>query len=70
MDSSMSHREIRINKLKEEARLRILILDGPMGTMIQQHKLKEADYRGVRFKDLDHEVAGNNDLLSLTQFHI
>jgi 5-methyltetrahydrofolate--homocysteine methyltransferase len=37
------------------------------GTMIQQHKLKEADYRGVRFKDFDHEVAGNNDLLSLTQ---
>ncbi len=38
-----------------------------MGTMIQRYKLSEADYRGERFKDLSHDVKGNNDLLSLTR---
>src|SRR5271169_1177500 len=46
---------------------RILIIDGAMGTMIQRHKLEEADYRGVRFKDWHTDVKGNNDLLSITQ---
>ena len=46
---------------------RILIIDGAMGTMIQQHKLAEADYRGERFKDWHLDVKGNNDLLNLTQ---
>ncbi len=46
---------------------RILILDGAMGTMIQRHKLEEADYRGERFADWPSEVKGNNDLLALTQ---
>ena len=46
---------------------RILILDGAMGTMIQRHKLKEADYRGERFKDWPSDLKGNNDLLVLTQ---
>ena len=46
---------------------RILILDGAMGTMIQQHRPSESDYRGVRFKDWPSDVQGNNDLLSLTQ---
>src|ERR1700753_73645 len=46
---------------------RILIIDGAMGTMIQRHKLQEADYRGERFKDWASDVKGNNDLLSLTQ---
>ena len=53
---------------------RILILDGAMGTMIQQYKLTEADYRGDRFKDFvapaGHRelfVKGNNELLTLTQ---
>ena len=53
---------------------RILILDGAMGTMIQQYKLTEADYRGERFKDFtapagERElfVKGNNELLTLTQ---
>ncbi|MDW8296568.1 MAG: methionine synthase [Raineya sp.] len=49
---------------------RILVLDGAMGTMIQQYKLTEADYRGERFKDFPHDLKGNNDLLSLTQPHI
>ncbi len=46
---------------------RILIIDGAMGTMIQQHKLEEKDYRGERFKDWHTDVKGNNDLLSITQ---
>jgi 5-methyltetrahydrofolate--homocysteine methyltransferase len=46
---------------------RILIIDGAMGTMIQQYKLEEKDYRGERFKDWHKDVKGNNDLLSLSQ---
>ena len=46
---------------------RILILDGAMGTMIQQHKPTEADYRGERFADWKQDVKGNNDLLILSQ---
>ncbi|MEO7923423.1 MAG: homocysteine S-methyltransferase family protein [Chitinophagaceae bacterium] len=46
---------------------RILIIDGAMGTMIQRHKLNEADYRGDRFKDWHCDVKGNNDLLNITQ---
>ncbi|GAB4405444.1 MAG: homocysteine S-methyltransferase family protein [Rhodoferax sp.] len=46
---------------------RILVLDGAMGTMIQRLKLTEAQYRGERFRDIDHDVKGNNELLSLTQ---
>jgi 5-methyltetrahydrofolate--homocysteine methyltransferase len=49
---------------------RILILDGAMGTMIQRHKLKEADFRGERFKDYPTDLQGNNDLLVLTQPHL
>ena len=46
---------------------RILVLDGAMGTMIQQHNLSEADYRGEPFSDWHCDVKGNNDLLSVTQ---
>ncbi|MCP5774607.1 homocysteine S-methyltransferase family protein, partial [Klebsiella pneumoniae] len=38
-----------------------------MGTMIQRHKLEEADYRGERFADWAYDLKGNNDLLVLTQ---
>ena len=46
---------------------KILVLDGAMGTMIQDYKFSESDYRGSRFKDHPCSVKGNNDLLSLTQ---
>ncbi|MBT8282079.1 MAG: homocysteine S-methyltransferase family protein [Muriicola sp.] len=46
---------------------RILILDGAMGTMLQQYKFTEADFRADRFKEWPHPLQGNNDLLSLTQ---
>ncbi|WJW75393.1 methionine synthase [Thiohalobacter sp. IOR34] len=56
-----------MKKLEELIKERILILDGAMGTMIQAHKLQEADYRGERFADWPVDLKGNNDLLSLTQ---
>ena len=46
---------------------RILVLDGAMGTMIQQLKFTESDYRGEQFKDHPCPLGGNNDLLSITQ---
>ncbi|MBX3331401.1 MAG: methionine synthase [Nitrospira sp.] len=46
---------------------RILILDGAMGTMIQQRKLDEAAFRGERFKDWTKDLKGHNDLLNITQ---
>ncbi|PID69275.1 MAG: 5-methyltetrahydrofolate--homocysteine methyltransferase [Flavobacteriales bacterium] len=51
----------------QELEKRILILDGAMGTMIQQFKLSEEDFRGQRFKDFHLPLKGNNDLLSITQ---
>ena len=53
--------------IREILQQRILIIDGAMGTMIQRHKLTEADYRGERFKDWHKDLKGNNDLLSITQ---
>jgi 5-methyltetrahydrofolate--homocysteine methyltransferase len=53
--------------IRKELEKRILIIDGAMGTMIQRHKLTEADYRGERFKDWHIDVKGNNDLLCITQ---
>jgi 5-methyltetrahydrofolate--homocysteine methyltransferase len=53
--------------IEKELEKRVLVIDGAMGTMIQLHKLSEADYRGERFKDFPHDLKGNNDLLSLTQ---
>jgi 5-methyltetrahydrofolate--homocysteine methyltransferase len=60
-------RDERMALLKEEAKHRILILDGAMGTMIQRYKLDEAGYRGTRFKRHGRDLKGNNDLLVLTQ---
>ncbi|GAA4651491.1 methionine synthase [Kistimonas scapharcae] len=63
----MMSREKRISLLHDALANRILILDGAMGTMIQEHKLEEADYRGECFEDWPSDLKGNNDLLSLTQ---
>src|SRR4249919_3815916 len=46
---------------------RILVLDGAMATMIQRHKLTEADFRGERFRDHQKDLRGNNDVLVLTR---
>ena len=53
--------------LAELLRQRIVILDGAMGTMIQQHRLDEAAYRGERFVNHPSDLKGNNDLLCLTR---
>ena len=58
---------ISLDRLNQLAQERILILDGAMGTMIQRHKLTEADYRGDRFATHASDLRGNNDLLVLTQ---
>lgn len=55
------------SRLEQEAAKRILVLDGAMGTMIQNYRLTEEDYRGDRFKDYPSDLKGNNDLLSITQ---
>ena len=57
----------RTAQLDALLRERILILDGAMGTMIQEYRLSEADYRGSRFADHPHDLKGNNDLLTLTR---
>jgi len=54
----------QIRKLLDQ---RILLLDGAMGTMVQQYKLEEPDYRGERFADWPSDVKGNNDLLVLSK---
>jgi len=65
---SMNHHLNRAEQLNRLLRERIAIIDGAMGTMIQQRKLSEADFRGERFKDWKgKDLRGNNDLLNLTQ---
>jgi len=56
-----------IPKIEEILKDRILVLDGAMGTMLQQYAFDEADFRGARFRDWPQPLQGNNDLLSLTQ---
>lgn len=56
-----------MSDIRKALQQRILIIDGAMGTMIQQYKLTEDDFRGERFKSWDCDVKGNNDLLSITQ---
>ncbi len=54
-------------QLEEILSRRVMLLDGAMGTMIQARGLGEADFRGERFRDWPTDLAGNNDLLNLTQ---
>ena len=53
--------------LKEILKEKILLIDGAMGTMIQQHKLEEKDFRNKVFEDHPKPLKGNNDLLSITR---
>jgi 5-methyltetrahydrofolate--homocysteine methyltransferase len=61
------HKSFGMKTIQDCLKERILIIDGAMGTMIQRHKLSEADYRGERFKDWPSDLKGNNDLLNITQ---
>ncbi|HEY1040736.1 MAG TPA: homocysteine S-methyltransferase family protein, partial [Bacteroidia bacterium] len=56
-----------MSKIKQELEKRILVIDGAMGSLIQQYKLTEADFRGERFKNFHKDVKGNNDLLCITR---
>ncbi len=56
-----------MHQIQKIARDRILILDGAMGSMLQDYRLDEAGYRGARFADWAHPLKGNNDLLNLSQ---
>lgn len=62
-----SKRRSMAYNIEEILKQRILVLDGAMGTMIQRHPLTEEDFRGERFKDHQHPLKGNNDLLSITR---
>lgn len=55
------------NTIELELEKRVLVIDGAMGTMIQQYKLEEKDYRGKRFANWPKDLKGNNDLLSITR---
>src|SRR6266704_5002733 len=57
----------KIETLIQLLRKRIVIIDGAMGTMLQAHRLSEADFRGERFKSWARDVQGLNDLLNITQ---
>ena len=54
-------------KIHDIIKQRILVLDGAMGTMIQQYGLVEEDFRGERFKEVSGLMKGNNDILCLTR---
>ena len=56
-----------MKEIRDILKNRILILDGAMGTMIQEYKLDEDAYRGKEFANYDSSLKGNNDLLSITQ---
>lgn len=53
--------------IQKELESRVLVLDGAMGTMIQKHRLTEADFRGTVFTDFASDLKGNNDLLVITK---
>jgi 5-methyltetrahydrofolate--homocysteine methyltransferase len=63
----LSETRLVISTLRAAAAERILVLDGAMGTMIQELKLDEAGYRGKRFADWKQDIRGNNDVLILSR---
>ena len=62
-----AERALRIKRLKQLLEQRIVLLDGAMGTMIQEHKLDERGFRGERFRAHGRDLKGNNDILTLTR---
>ena len=56
-----------MQKVKDILKERVLVLDGPMGTMVQGYGLKETDFRGSHFKEHPIDLMGNNDILSITR---
>lgn len=57
----------KINRdIQKELESRVLVMDGAMGSLLQDYKLSEEDYRGKLLKNVSHDQKGNNDILSLT----
>lgn len=52
--------------IQKELQSRVLVMDGAMGSLLQEYKLTEEDYRGQLLKDVKFDQKGNNDVLSLT----
>src|SRR4051812_511451 len=63
----MKNSSNRIQELELILRQRIVIIDGAMGTRVQQHQLDEAAYRGQRFKNSPRDLRGLHDVLCFTQ---
>jgi len=63
----MKNRDERLKTLHKVIENRILVLDGAMGTMLQQYELEEKDFRGERFADHSHDLKGNHDILNVTR---
>ena len=70
MEKADSQNRDRVEALLRLLPQRIVVLDGPKGTLIQTYRMDEAGFRGQRFKDWARDVKGNNDLLNLTQPHL
>ena len=64
---SATKKNLSMSTITKSMKERILVLDGAMGTMIQEHQLTEEDFRSEKFRDHSCELKGNNDLLSITQ---
>jgi 5-methyltetrahydrofolate--homocysteine methyltransferase len=64
---NLTTRPARTKALMDALAQKILLLDGAMGSMIQQYKLTEEQYRGERFREWKYDLRGNNDLLTLTR---
>ncbi len=60
-------RKVRSMGIREAIKDRVLVLDGAMGTMIQQYNLTEQDFRGYRFLNVEGMMRGNNDMLNITR---
>ncbi|HEY0239823.1 MAG TPA: homocysteine S-methyltransferase family protein, partial [Friedmanniella sp.] len=67
MTTPVEHRPDASAQLTALMRERVVVMDGAMGTLLQEQGLAEADFRGERFADWPSDVQGNNDLLNLTQ---
>ncbi|MFZ5607995.1 MAG: homocysteine S-methyltransferase family protein [Pseudomonadota bacterium] len=63
----MTDRQAKAQLFRREAARRILVKDGPYGTMVQAYRLDEAGTRGARFADCERDQRGNNDLLNLSR---
>ncbi|MFV0591871.1 MAG: methionine synthase [Draconibacterium sp.] len=57
----------RRKDIRAELKTRVLVMDGAMGSLIQEYRLTEEDYRGERLKDFPNDQKGNNDMLSITK---